>query len=222
MKTVRIILWLVVLVVGATVAGVYVGQTFIAPESRSPAAGLATALAHSQYEEAGGPFRLIDTNGEVVTQEDLRGKPSALFFGFTHCPEVCPTALFDTAGWLDALGEDADKIQFVFVTVDPERDTPQVLQQYVKAFDERIMGLTAESPEAIAEVAERYKIRFEKVPLKNGDYTMNHTADTLLFDADGDFADFIPYLPMSMRQNEKIAAAENDRIIEKLKELVAS
>ena len=101
-------------------------------------------------------------------------------------------------------------------------DTPQVLQQYVKAFDERIMGLTAESPEAIAEVAERYKIRFEKVPLKNGDYTMNHTADTLLFDADGDFADFIPYLPMSMRQNEKIAAAENDRIIEKLKELVAS
>ena len=222
MKTIRIILWLIVLVVAASVAGVYVGQTFLAPESRSPAAGLASAIAHSQYEEAGGPFRLIDTAGEVVTADDLRGKPSAFFFGFTHCPEVCPTSLYDAAGWLDELGEDADKLQIVFVTVDPERDTPEVLQQYVKAFDERIMGLTAETPEEIAAVAERYKIRFEKVPLKNGDYTMNHTADMLLFDSKGDFAGFIPYLPMNMRQNEKIAAAERGRIIDKLKDLVAS
>ncbi len=221
MKTLRIILWLVVLVVAASVAGVYVGQTFLSPQSRSPAAGLAGAVARSQYEDAGGPFRLIDTDGEVITEADLRGKPAAMFFGFTHCPEVCPTSLFDTAGWLDALGEDADKIQFVFVTVDPERDTPDVLKQYVKAFDERIMGLTAGSEEEIADVADRYRIRFEKVPLKDGDYTMNHTADMLLFDADGDFAGFIPYLPMSMRQNEKIATAEQDRILEKLRALVA-
>ena len=90
MKTIRIILWLIVLVVAASVAGVYVGQTFLAPESRSPAAGLASAIAHSQYEEAGGPFRLIDTAGEVVTADDLRGKPSAFFFGFTHCPRCAP------------------------------------------------------------------------------------------------------------------------------------
>jgi len=222
MKTVRIVLWLVVLVVAAATAGVYIGQTFLAPESRSPAAGLASAFSRSQYTDAGGPFRLIDTNGKEVTEKDLRGKPSAMFFGFTRCPEVCPTTLFDAAGWLDALGDDADKLQVVFVSVDPERDTPDVLKQYVKAFDERIMGLTAETEAEIAEVAERYRIRYEKVPLQSGDYTMNHTADMLLFDADGAFAGFVPYLPLNMRQDDTVAAREKSRVVDELRALVGS
>lgn len=220
MKTVRIVLWVLVLVVAAATAGVYVGQTFLAPESRTPAAGLASAIARSQYAGAGGPFTLIDSKGEEVTEKDLRGKPSAMFFGFTHCPEVCPTTLFDAAGWLKELGPDGDKLQIVFVTVDPERDTPEVLDQYVKAFDPRIMGLTAESEDAIADVAQRYNIRYEKVPLKNGDYTMNHTADVLLFDDKGEFAGFIPYMPMNVRQNEKVAASERERVIDQLHKLV--
>jgi len=168
-----------------------------------------SAFARSQYEGAGGPFTLIGTDGETVSAEDLRGKPFALFFGFTNCPDVCPTTLVEASGWLDALGEDADELRFVFVSVDPERDTPERLGRYVAAFDERIMGLTAASEETIAEVADRYRIVYEKVPLRNGGYTVNHTSDTLLFDADGSFAGFIPYLPPNMRQNETIAATDN-------------
>lgn len=222
MKKIRLVLWIVVIVVAAATAGVYVGQTFIAPPTQSPAAGLAAAVARSQYTDAGGPFRLLDTKGNVVTEEDVRGKPLAVFFGFTHCPEVCPTTLFDAHGWLEALGEDADKLQIAFISVDPERDTPEVLGQYVKAFDDRIMGLTAANEEELAPIAERYKIRYEKVPLKDGNYTMNHTADMLLFDADGKFAGFIPYMPLPMRVDENVAEREKNRIVDQLRELVAS
>ena len=222
MKTIRIVLWVVVIVVAATTAGVYVGQTFLSPPSQSPAQGLAAAVSRSQYTDAGGPFRLIDTAGEAVTEKDLRGKPLAGFLGVTRCPEVCPTTLFDAHGWLEALGEDADKLQVAFISVDPERDTPDILGQYVKAFDDRILGLTARTEDEIAEVAERFKIRYEKVPLKNGDYTMNHTADMLLFDAEGTYAGFIPYMPLPMRVDETVAEREKNRVVDQLRELVAS
>ncbi|MEM9220879.1 MAG: SCO family protein [Pseudomonadota bacterium] len=226
MKTVRLVLWMLVIVMGAAVAGIYVGQTFIAQDNQAGAgtgaAGLASAFARSRYEDAGGPFTLIGTDGDAVTEKDFRGKPLAIFFGFTHCPDVCPTSLLDASGWLDALGEDADKMQFVFVSVDPERDTPEVLGQYVSAFDDRIIGLTASSQEAVADVAERYRVYFEKVPLREGDYTVNHTADTLLFDADGEFSGFIPYMQPNIRLNEPVSAEATERTVETLRALVNS
>lgn len=222
MRIVRIVLWALVLVLGATVAGVYVGKTFFATEPLVASNGIAAAFNRSRYDDAGGPFTLTDVNGNTVTEKDLEGKPRVMFFGFTHCPDVCPTTMLDAAGWLKKLGDDAGKLEIVFVTVDPERDTPEVLKQYLGAFDDRIIGLTAADPETIAKVAKEYRISFEKVPLSNGSYTMNHTADALLFDRDGTFAGFIPFLPQSMRQNEKVAKAEEGKTLTKLRALIDS
>ncbi|MEM7696519.1 MAG: SCO family protein [Pseudomonadota bacterium] len=221
MRTLRYVLWGLVIVVSAAVAGVYVGTTVLAPE-RAASTSLAAAFARSDYDSAGGPFRLTNTRGETVTHEDLKGKPHALFFGFTHCPDVCPGALIEAAGWLDALGEDADKLTIAFVSVDPERDRPELLGQYVRAFDERIMGLTADTEDEIREVAQRYRIRFEKVPLQSGSYTINHTADTLLFDKNGDYAGFIAYLPPQVKQNEAVAARSQAQTLEVLRRLIGA
>ena len=132
----------------------------------------------------GGAFSLVDQDGEPVTEAIFRGKPSAVFFGFTHCPDVCPTTLMQAAGWIEALGPDAGKMRFVFVTVDPERDTPEVMKQYVSAFSDEIIGVTGE-PEAVHAMTADYKVYSRKVPLKGGDYSMDHTASVLLLDADG-------------------------------------
>lgn len=222
MRQVRIVLWMLVVVVAAAAAGVYVGQTFLSPNTSNASGSLAAAFARSQYEDAGGPFTLINTDGETVSEQDFRGKPLAIFFGFTHCPDVCPTALLDMSGWLDGLGEDAERIHAVFVSVDPERDLPETLGRYVSAFDSRIVGLTAETEDDIKAIADTFKVRFEKIPLKNGSYTVNHTADTLLFDAKGRYSGFIPYLAPNMRQNEKIAVEEQSRAVSQLQALVGS
>jgi protein SCO1/2 len=222
MKLVRIGLWALVLVVGATVAGVYVGKTFFATEPLIASGGIGAAFNRSRYDEAGGPFTLIDTNGKTVTDRDLAGKPRAMFFGFTHCPDVCPTTMLDAADWLRKLGPDADRLEIVFVSVDPERDTPEILKAYLGAFDDRIIGLTATDPATIRAVADAYRITYEKVPLGNGSYTMNHSADTLLFDRDGKFAGFIPFLPQNLRQNEAVAKAEEGRALSRLRALIDS
>ena len=142
--------------------------------------------------------------------------------GFTRCPDVCPTTLLDAGAWLDGLGDDADDVTVIFVSVDPEHDRPANLKQYLSAFDERIVGLTADSEAAITELAQAYGIRFEKIPLSNGDYTISHTSDTLLFDADGTFAGFIAYTPPNVRRNETVAAQRAQEAVERLKELVDS
>jgi protein SCO1/2 len=134
----------------------------------------------------GGPFALVDQNGEPVTEALFRDKPSAVFFGFTHCPDVCPTTLMEAAGWIDALGAGADEMRFVFVTVDPARDTPQVMKDYISAFSDKIVGVTGEPQKVEAMVAD-YKIYSRKVPLEGGEYTMDHTASVLLLDEDGAF-----------------------------------
>jgi len=222
MRIARMVLWALVLIVGAATAGVWVGKTYLMPEgSLSASNNIAAAFSRSGYAEAGGPFSLIDTAGNTVTADDLRGKPVAFFFGFTHCPDVCPTALLDAATWLKALGDDADGINIAFVSVDPERDRPEVLGQYVKAFDPRILGLTAETPEQIRDVADRYNVKFEKVPLQDGDYTMNHTSDTLLFDADGKFVDYIPFLSPQMRQNADVVEAQEAQTMKTLRDLIS-
>jgi protein SCO1 len=133
----------------------------------------------------GGPFRLTSHEGKTFTDEDLKGKPFAVFFGFTHCPEVCPTTLYDLTQDLAALGKDADKMRVAFITVDPAQDTPELMKTYLGSFDPRIVGLTG-TEEEIAAVAKAYKIYYRKVPTESG-YTMDHTATILLMDSRGEF-----------------------------------
>lgn len=140
----------------------------------------------------GGPFEMVDTTGQTVTEADLLGKPSVMFFGFTYCPDVCPTTLYDLSEMIERLGPDAEKMNFVFVSVDPERDTPEKLGDYISAFDDHIRGFTG-SPEQVAKMAEAYRIYYEKVPLEGGDYTIDHTASVYLMDAEGNFIGTIDY-----------------------------
>jgi len=140
----------------------------------------------------GAPFALVDQKDQPITEAALRGHPSAVFFGFTHCPEVCPTTLFELDGWLKKLGDDGKDIKAYFVTVDPERDTPQAMDRYVSNVSDRIIGITGE-PDKIAAMAKSFGIYSKKVPLDGGDYTMDHTASVLLLDKNGDFFGTIAY-----------------------------
>jgi protein SCO1 len=132
----------------------------------------------------GGPFALKDQAGNPVSDETLRGKPFALFFGFTNCPDICPTTLSDIGTWLTGLGPDADKIRFAMVTVDPERDTVPVLKTYMSAFDPRILGLTG-SQANIDQIVQNYRVYARKVDQGGGSYSMDHSAAVYLMDARG-------------------------------------
>ena len=136
-------------------------------------------------------FDLISHGGERVRPADWIGRPTMVFFGFTWCPDVCPTTLSDISGWLDDLGPDADRLNISLITVDPERDSPEVLADYLSHFDPRIVGLTGTLSE-IGRAASGFRARFEKVP-REDDYTMDHTAGVFLFRADGRFASIIDY-----------------------------
>ncbi len=133
----------------------------------------------------GGPFTLIDQNGKTVSDVDFKGQPMLVFFGYTHCPDVCPTTLSDLTAMLKALGPDR-KAAVLFVTVDPERDTPAVLKDYLSGFDPRIVGLTGD-PAAVAKVLKDYRVFAKKVPTTGGDYSMDHTAIIYLMDKTGNF-----------------------------------
>ena len=150
----------------------------------------------------GGPFRLIDQNGEPFSDTDLRGKSFLVFFGFTHCPDVCPTTLFDISEIMRNLGKDADRTAAVFITVDPERDTPEALKEYLSSFDPHVRGLSGDLAD-IAAVAKAYRVYYRKVPLEGGDYTMDHTAIVYLMDKEGQFVS-----PFNMRRTADVAAAE--------------
>lgn len=140
----------------------------------------------------GGPFSLVDMHGRPVTEKSLLGKPTAIFFGFTYCPEVCPTTLTDITTWLKVLGPEADRLNVVFVSVDPERDTPEQLRLYLSNFDPRIQGFTG-TPEAVAKAAKAYRVYYQKVPQDRGGYTIDHSSAVYLFDADGRFVAPIAY-----------------------------
>src|ERR671931_247225 len=120
-----------------------------------------------QIAAVGGPFRLVNQDGQTVTDQDFKGRPFLVFFGFTHCPDVCPTTLFEVSEILRALGPDADRTRALFITVDPERDTPTVIKDYLSSFDPHLSGLTGD-PAAIAAVAKAYRVYFKKVPLDQG------------------------------------------------------
>lgn len=140
----------------------------------------------------GGPFALSDVDGRTVTDRDLLGKPTLIYFGFTYCPEICPTTLTDIGQWLDRLGPKADRLNVIFITLDPERDTGPQIKRYLANFDPRIRGLTG-SVEAVAAAAKAYRIYYRKVPLEAGEYTIDHSTAVYLFDKRGEFVAPIGY-----------------------------
>lgn len=141
----------------------------------------------------GKDFQLTDHNGKARSLADFKGKLVVLFFGFTHCPDVCPTTLAELALVMKQLGEDAKKVQVLFVTVDPERDTPQLLARYVPSFDPGFLGLYGEL-DATAKTAKEFKVVHEKVAGSSPEnYTMNHSAGTYVFDQSGKLRLFISY-----------------------------
>ncbi len=155
----------------------------------------------------GGPFRLVDQNGRTVTDQDLKGEPYLVFFGFIHCPDVCPTTLMELSDVLDKLGPDAARVGALFITVDPERDTPAELKDYLSSFNPRFRGLTGDVA-AVAAVAKSYRIYMKKVPLDNGDYTMDHTALVYLMDKAGKFV-----APFNLKRRPEDAAADLRRFL---------
>jgi len=166
--------------------------------------GLPRAAAPSAI---GGPFRLTDQAGQTVTEKNLIGKPSIVFFGFTHCPDVCPTALFEMSEVLRAMGSDADKVNAYFVSVDPERDTPAVMKDYLSSFDPHLKALTG-TPDEVAKVISAYRVYAKKIPLKDGDYTMDHTALIYLMDRSGNFV-----RPFNLKRTPEEAATELKRYL---------
>lgn len=140
----------------------------------------------------GGPFNLVDVNGRPFSDRNLKGKPAVIYFGFTYCPEACPTTLMAETHWLKQLGPDADRLNMVFISIDPERDTPAVMKNYLKPFDSRIIGLTG-SPQAVARAAKAYRVYYQKVPTSGGDYTMDHSTALYLMDANGRFVQPLTY-----------------------------
>jgi protein SCO1 len=169
--------------------------------------GRVSAPVAQQVAAIGGSFELVDQNGRTVTDRDLKGRPFLVFFGFTRCPDICPTTLFEVSEILRALGKDADRVGALFITVDPERDTPAALKDYLSSFDPHLAGLTGE-PAAVAAVAKAYRVYFKKVPLDQGGYTMDHTAIVYLMDKDGRFVS-----PFNLKRTTEAAAADLRRYL---------
>lgn len=182
LRTVRRIAWGMVGVALFGLGGVLAWQKLNPPEAET----FATTLARPAI---GGPFALTDTKGNTVTDETLKGQPFAIFFGFTRCPDVCPTTLNDLSQLHAQLGENAQKLNIVFVSVDPEQDQPEDIGQYLTLFDAPIIGLTG-TEEQLRQITSAYRVVYEKVPLDDGGstYTIDHTATVFLVDANGNFS----------------------------------
>ena len=157
--------------------------------------------------DIGSTFSLVDRDGKPVTPQTLKGKPYAIFFGFTRCPDVCPTALSRIAQYRKRLGADGDKFQIVFVSVDSGRDSPADVGAYVDLFGTPILGLTG-SEQQVAQAAKSFHVFFQKVPVEGGDYTIDHSAFTVLMDRDGQFRSLL-----SDQESEASALAELRRLI---------
>ena len=148
-------------------------------------------------------FHLTDASGKPRSLADYKGKVVMMFFGYTQCPDVCPTTMADLKNVMTSLGPEADRVQVLFVTLDPERDTPQLLAQYVPAFDPRFVGLLGD-PATTAQTAKAFKVFYQRVPGSTpGSYTLDHTAGTYVFDPAG-------HIRLFVRQGETTAAITHD------------
>lgn len=191
----------VLLVLLAFLAGLLTFSTVIfIVTGRSP-------VPATMQSSVGGSFRLTDHNGSTITDRDLKGRPFLVFFGFTHCPDVCPTTLFEVSEIMRALGGDGEHVRALFVTVDPVRDTPEKLKDYLSSFDSRIIGVTGDEA-SIAAVGKSYRVYAKKVPLDGGGYNVDHTAIVYLMDKDGRFVS-----PFNMKRRPTEAAADLRRYL---------
>jgi len=189
------------LALGAFVAGlVLFSAVLFIVTGRSPAPIAMTSAV-------GGPFQLVDQNAKPITEQDLKGHPFLVFFGFTHCPDVCPTTLFEVSEIFRALGPEAKDVRALFITVDPERDTPAVLKDYLSSFDPRIIGVTGDGT-AVAAAEKAYRVYAKKVPIDGGGYTMDHTAIVYLMNKDGRFV-----APFNMKRRPQEAATDLKRYL---------
>ncbi|HVO02493.1 MAG TPA: SCO family protein [Candidatus Cybelea sp.] len=156
----------------------------------------------------GGPIHLTAADGTVFDSASLKGKPYAVYFGFTHCPEACPTTLSEISRTTEQIGAPAKDFITLFITIDPERDTPALMKDYVSNFTGNIIGLTG-TPDEVASVAKEFRVYYKKVPTSDGSYTMDHTAVVYLMDRNGTFDSVIPY------------SDGHDAYVEKIKNLLA-
>lgn len=186
LRAIRLVAWALVVILGASLA-----ITFAVREQAAPGAP-ESAIPRDARAMFGGPFSIGDMRGGRVTERDLVGQPSLLFFGFTHCPDVCPTTLTDISDWFDRLGDAGKELTAYLVTVDPERDTPAFLREYLAAFDDRIVGLVGDENET-RRIAEAWRVHYRRVPLDGGNYTMDHTASVFMIDRKGQFAGTIDF-----------------------------
>lgn len=186
----------------AVTAGALVGAAWTLPSAEhAPTADTRSAAP------IGGDFSLVDEDGRPRTWSDFRGRPVAVFFGFTHCPDICPTTLGELSVLLNGLGDQADKLQVVLISGDPERDTPEVLNAYLESFDPRIVGLTG--PEAEVDRAfSAFKAYRQKVPTGGGDYTIDHSAGVYLYDRNGGFAG-----TLDMHEDMKVRREKVERLL---------
>jgi cytochrome oxidase Cu insertion factor (SCO1/SenC/PrrC family) len=171
--------------VAAVLAGLAIlgaGVFFVLALRDNPRGAAGTGLVSA----IGGSFGLTDQNGKTVTDVDLKGKWSLIYFGYTHCPDACPTALNDIAIALDELGAKREEVRPVFITVDPERDTTEALKAYVTSFDAPILALTG-TPEQVAQAAKAYRVYYAKHPEAGGDYSMDHSSVIYVMDPQGRF-----------------------------------
>jgi protein SCO1/2 len=150
----------------------------------------------------GGPFQLIDQDDKPVSDQDMKGKPLLVFFGYTHCPDVCPTTLFEISEVLRAMGPEAARVHALYITIDPERDTPAVMKDYLSSFDPNLRGATGDA-KAVDAVEKAYHVYATKVPTGDGDYSMDHTALVYLMDKQGRFV-----APFNLKRRPEDAAAE--------------
>lgn len=192
---IRLVLWGFV-----AIAVVGVGLYAILPRTAPPPVQ-ATPVVAEQY--GAGDYQLVTDDGEPADDSIFVGQPSMVFFGFTHCPDVCPTTLGEMSLWLAELGEEAADLQAFFVTVDPERDTPEVLGEYVGWVSDRITGITG-TPENIEAMTEAWGVYHEIVPLDGGGYNVDHTASVFLLDSKGQFQGTIAYGEAAQTAVEKL------------------
>ena len=202
MKIIGTVGWASVVVLG----GLLLGFSGFVPGTRDAAS--VTASTTTGKAAIGGPFRLTTHQGEPLTNEDLSGKPYLLFFGFTHCPDVCPTTLYELTGLLRELGPNADRLTPLFVTVDPERDTQDLLASYMTSFDERILALRG-TPEQTQEAVKAFAACAGKVLSEGGRYTMEHTAGVYMMGADGSFMGMLDMHEPEATRLEKLRRLAN-------------
>ena len=194
-KRVRMLLW--VLVGLAAVGGIYLALNPPRPEVQTG--------SELPLDTIGGPFTLVGSDGQPFSSSRLAGKPAAVFFGFTHCPDVCPTTLARLTKLRTQLGDDGFSI--VFVSVDPERDKPEDVGRYTTLFDTPVIGLTG-SPAQIDQVKKQFGVFSQKVPLPGGDYSVDHTATVFLLDRSGKFV-----ATLSPEEGNDVALAKLRRIL---------